>query len=132
MTRYNDWENRLAAYLDSVRHAEYRYGEHDCALHAANAVLAMTGEDFAADVRGHYRSVAGSVRALRKYGAGDLALTVTAKLGEPIAPALARRGDVVMNDGSTGICMGDFGYFVAIDAGLVRIARKDWQRAWRI
>lgn len=135
MKRLPDWEARLAAYLDCVRYEPFAYGRHDCALHSANAVMAMTGEDFAAEFRGRYRSAAGSIRALRQYGAGDLASTITAKFGEPIPTAFAQRGDLVMTEGSVGVCMGGFGYFAGEEGGepgLVVVARRAWEAAWRV
>lgn len=135
MPRFVDWERRLAAYLDTVRYAEFRYGENDCALHVANAVLAMTGEDFGARFRGRYRSIAGSVRALKLYGAGDLPSTLTAALGAPINPRLAQAGDVVMRAGAAGICMGAIAYFVGEEggrAGLVTVPMREWEAAWRV
>lgn len=136
MTRHLDWEQRLGDYLDSVRDKPFCWGRHDCALHSANAVLAMTGEDFAAEFRGKYRSVAGSVRALRLYGAGDLASTMTAKFGESISPAFAQRGDVVMSStGDLGICMGPSAFFVGQEGerpGLLLVPRREWAQAWRV
>lgn len=135
MRRFADWETRLGEYLESVRHTPHHYGRHDCALHCANAVRAMTGEDIAALFRGRYRSAAGSLRALRLYGAGTLEATVTAMLGPPVSPSLVHRGDVVMAQDSLGIAMGGFGYFAGREGereGLVRIDRAEWQMAWRV
>jgi hypothetical protein len=135
--RRDDWEGRLHAYLDSVTAAPFAFGRHDCALHGANAVLAMTGNDFGAPFRGKYRSAAGSVRALKLYGAGDLVSTFTAALGEPCNPAFAGRGDMVLHDGSIGVCMAGFAWFAGEEdgaPGLVRVERpKDgWPMAWGV
>jgi hypothetical protein len=133
------WEPRLHAYLDGVATKPFEYGSHDCALHAANAVLAMTGDDFGAPFRGRYKSAAGAVRALRDFGAGDLPKTLTAALGEPVHPAFAGRGDIVMANGSAGVCMGDFAWFVGENAagepgadGLIKHARSLWSAAWTV
>lgn len=132
MNRLIDWEARLAAYLDSVRDKPYGFGAHDCILHAANGVKAVSGQDYARGFRRKYRSLASGLRLIRENGFADIPALVTSKLGEPIPPALARRGDVVMNEGSTGISMGDFAFFVGLPGGLVRIPRKDWSAAWRV
>ncbi len=127
--RRKDWEARLGAYLDKVRARPFRYGQHDCCLFAGNAVRAMTGRDPVKEFRGKYRSAATAQRALREIGGGDLAHVMTAKFGTPIAPALAQRGDLVMSDGSLGVCMGGFAYFVGEEggaAGLIRVARAPW------
>ncbi len=130
MNRLPDWETRLAGYLESVLHAPHAYGQHDCALHGANAVLAQTGVDHGAPFRGRYSTATGSVRALRKYGAGTLEATFDRHLDE-VPPALARRGDLVLAQGSVGVCIGGEAMF-ASEQGLIRIARADWARAWRV
>lgn len=113
MARRIDWEARLGAYLDSVRDVPHSYGRHDCAIFTANAVKAQTGRDFARGMRGRYKSAATSIRFVHSLGYDDLAALVTAKLGEPIAPAFAQRGDVVMTgEGALGICMGSLAFFV--------------------
>lgn len=134
MIRRSDWEQRLAGYLAECEGAEFAWGRMDCALFAAGAVLAMTGIDPAAAFRGRYRSVAGSVRALRLYGAGTLEATIDSMFPErPIG--FARRGDLVLADGAVGVCVGADAVFVGQEgerAGLVRIARAGWTRAWSV
>ncbi|TZG25573.1 DUF6950 family protein [Sphingomonas montanisoli] len=136
MTRRVDWEHRLADYLDSVRAKRYAFGSHDCLTHAANAVKAMTGADYARGLRRKYRSMASGIRLLREIGYDSIPALVTAKLGDPIPPALARRGDIVLFEGSTGVAMTDFAYFVGNVAGepdgLVRVPRAQWESAWRV
>lgn len=136
MNRYPDWEARLAAYLETIRLRPFEWGRHDCCTFAAGAVEAMTGIDPMPEFRGHYRTRIGSLRALRKLGAGDLASTLDLKF-ETVAPSLAHRGDIVMSAGALGICLG--GFLIAVGSegereGLVRIDRKAWcePRAWRV
>lgn len=129
MIRASDWEPRLNAYLAEHRKDEFRYGVMDCSLFAAGAVEAMTGEDPAAEYRGKYKSLAGSVRALKRK---SLAEVMDAKF-EQVPPAFAMRGDVVMKDGSLGICIGREALFVGEEggaAGLVRLS--GWESAWRV
>jgi hypothetical protein len=128
--RLPDWEVRLAAYLVAVASEPHAYGSHDCALHGANAVLAQTGRDHGAPFRGRYRTQLGAARALRKYGSGDLVTTFDRHL-EVIPPSLARRGDLVLAQGSVGVCIGGDAMFAGAD-GLERIARLEWSRAWRV
>jgi len=140
MTRRNDWEARLSDYMTRVSKTAFAYGQHDCALFAAGAVEAMTGTDFAAAYRGKYRSVAGSIRALKRYGAGTLEATMDALFAErPIA--FARRGDLVLFSGSLGICIGADALFVTetqaddhriIGEGLERVPRDLWDKAWAV
>lgn len=128
--RLPDWEDRLVAYLAAVASKPHVYGDHDCALHGANAVFAQTGRDHGTLFRGRYRTELGAARALRKYGAGDLIATFDRHL-EVIPPALARRGDLVLAQGSIGVCIGGEAMFAGT-AGLERIARGEWSRAWRV
>lgn len=134
MIRRADWEQRLAAYLAGCEGAAFIWGKMDCALFAAGAVLAMTDFDPAAAFRGRYRSVAGSVRALRVHGAGTLEATIDSMFPErPIG--FARRGDLVLHDGAVGVCVGDAAVFIGEEGGapgLVRIARSGWTRAWSV
>jgi len=136
MHRLPDWEARLAAYLEPLRLRPFAWGKHDCCTFSAGAVEAMTGVDPMPEFRGHYSTAIGSARALRRFGAGDLASTLDAKF-ESVAPALAQRGDIVMSSGLLGICLGPF--LVAVGAegereGLIRIERARWDapRAWRV
>lgn len=134
MARLPDWEPRLLAYLEGVRSRPFEWGEHDCALHSANAVLAVTGEDIAERFRGKYSTAAGSVRALKRYGAGTLEATFDAAI-PVIGKAFAQRGDIVSRDGMVGVCLGADGAFVGdVDGapGLVRFPRREWTRAWAV
>lgn len=141
MTRLPDWEARLSAYLAEVRGLPHAYGSHDCALHGANVVNALIGIDHGAPFRGRYTTELGAAKALRKYGAGTLEATFDAHL--PVIPiAFAGRGDLVMAEGSIGVCIGGDAMFVGAageQEGLVRIPRRDrvtgatlWQKAWRV
>jgi hypothetical protein len=129
--RVDGWESALAALLDAWADRAFAYGEADCARFVAEAVQAQTEADFYAPFRGRYKTAAASIKALRTIGAGDLAATITAALGEPMHPAFAGRGDVVMLDGNAGICMGAASWFVG-DAGLERRATADCQTAWKV
>ena len=129
--RVDGWDDALQAVLDRFAHMPFEYGKADCALFAAAIVEALTGHDFYAPFRGRYRSAAGSVRALRLYGAGDLPKTLTAALGEPVHPAFAERGDIVMMAGNAGVCVGLKSLFIG-DAGLVAFATADAGLAWKV
>lgn len=133
--RRRDWECALGAYLASCAGARFRYGRMDCALFAAGAVMAMTGNDPAAPFRGKYRSQAGSIREIRRAGYDSLIALMDAQF-EAIPPAFARRGDLVADTaGSLGVCVGRDALFVGEEegaAGLVRLPLTGWAHAWRI
>lgn len=132
--RLPDWEQRLHDYVAALEGSSFSWGTLDCALFAAGAVMAQTGVDLAADFRGRYRTARGSVRALRRFGAGTLAATIAARL-PAIEPAFAQRGDVVMADGIAGVCVGPRALFVGeVDGapGWVSLGRLAWQHAWKV
>lgn len=134
MTRLPDWEERLNAYVASRYDEPYAYGHHDCGMFAAGAVEAMTGAHPFPEFIGRYSTAAGSVRALKRYGAGTKEATFDAKF--PTCPiGFARRGDLAFHEGSVGVVMGPFALFVGeMDGtdGLFRIPRAEWERAWTV
>lgn len=108
--RRPDWPERLAALVEARRHTPFVWGAHDCAMFAADAVLAQTDRDFLARWRGSYRTedegeaITGGAftdfmaAALKVFGAEDC------------PPGLAQRGDVALvrygNTRSLGVCLG--------------------------
>ena len=45
MIRKGDWEQALMRHVSACERTPFAYGEHDCTMFAAGAVLAMTGHD---------------------------------------------------------------------------------------
>lgn len=95
LVRHNDWQWRLAAYIDEVRTRSFIWGQHDCALFAAGAIAAMTGHDLAAGWRRKYCSSRGAARVLRREGYRDVAALAAAFLS-PVPPLSADIGDVAI------------------------------------
>ena len=108
--RLPDWRPRLVAYLARITATPFAYGTHDCALFAAGAVEAMTGEDLAAPYRGRYGSLKGGLKCLAKAGAADHVALIRARCDQ-IAPAFAAVGDIAV-----------IGPEAAISAGTSRVA----------
>ena len=139
MTRRSTWEADLSAYISSVRSRSFAFGEHDCGLFAAGAVLAMTGDDPGAPFRGQYSTELGCAKALKRFGAGDLKSTLDALFDDRPIGRL-QRGDLVWNGEAVGVCMGDYALFVGhhpVDDGselhgLIRVPRADWVGGWRV
>lgn len=132
--RNDDWEQALADYLAGHREAVFAWGSCDCAMFAAGAVEAMTGIDPAAEIRGRYKSQAGAGRAISRAGHADLGAWVSSKFQE-VEPVFAHRGDIVMVDGSLGICAGQIAWFVGEEdgaPGLLSRPMQEWERAWRV
>lgn len=134
VARLSAWESRLASYLADRAGEPFAYGVNDCALFAAGAVEAITGIDPIPHFRGAYDSAAGSIRALKKLGAGTLDATIdTLFSSRPIG--FLRRGDLVWNGESVGVCVGDVALFVGETegvAGYVHIPRADWVKGWAV
>ena len=130
--RLPDWEARLRTVIDEWSRAAFTWGERDCALWAAAAVQAQTGQDFGAPFRGRYRTGAGASRALRLYGSGDLPKTITAALGGPVYPSMAGRGDIVMMSNAAGVCVGTHSLFLVEGEGMTRIPTLTCDLAWRV
>lgn len=136
IVRYQNWEERLAVYLDRVSEEPFKWGAHDCALFSAGAVNAMTGFDPAEDYREKYDTAKGAAAALRVFGAGTLLRTMRATFASEVTPSFAQRGDVVMKDAtSAGICVGRFSYFVGEEGsreGLITIPTAQCRYAFRV
>lgn len=137
MRRRLDWIKQLTAVVEHARDTPFAWGTHDCALFAANCVLAMTGVDFAAEFRGTYDSAEGARRALR----GPLEPVLTARLGPPCPRGFAGRGDVVLVDPSKentfGPAVGIVGLsglsiYVVAEDGLGELPITRALKAWKI
>lgn len=128
--RLSNWEQRLSEYIASRRDSAFEYGVNDCAHFVADAVEAITGEDPMPELRGQYDSEFGSLRVMTEIGNGSLEATVDAKFPE-VEIGHAQRGDIAFFDGSIGVVMGSFAWFVS-DDGLERVPRSMWDKAWSV
>lgn len=79
-SRFPDWRERLAAFVLERRDAGFVWGARDCAMFAADAIQAMTGDDVLAAWRGAYSSRFGALRALKRAGFDTLAELFDARL----------------------------------------------------
>lgn len=133
MARRPDWEPRLAAYLAAAANRPHVYGGHDCMIHFAAAVKAVTGKDFGRGHRGKYKSAASAARYLKSLGFASPAEMIDSLLPEkPVARA--GRGDIVLDDeGIPGVCIGGEALMVGMQdgaEGFVRVPRARWRKAW--
>jgi hypothetical protein len=135
MARLPDWEERLGVYVASARERPHEYGRHDCMLHWAGAVEAVTGEDHGAGHRGKYRNRVGAYRYLKRLGFDSPEALLDDRF-EQVPAAFAQRGDIVLaGDGIPAVCMGAFALSVGEQGdfhGLVCVPRTDWVKAWRV
>lgn len=130
--RFADWRERLAAFVIARRNVPFAWGAADCCLMVADAVQAMTGEDFAISLRG-YRSRFGALRALRRNGFASVAAFVAARLERR---KTAHAGDViVIGDGplhALGLCDGRGGAWGQDRGGLLRFATPPGAGVWAV
>lgn len=110
----------------------FQWGVHDCCTFAADAVLALTGQDPAADVRGTYGDEAGATAVLEAAGGLQAA---GARAGEAIAPRAAAVGDVglVQYAGreQLAVCAGSV-WLVPATRGLAALPFTAAAAAWRV
>lgn len=128
--RISTWEEALSDYIAIKRHEPFEYGINDCCLFAAGAVEAITGQDPMPEFRGNYDSLKTSLKVIKEIGAGTLEATMDGKFPS-VEISHAQRGDLAFLDGSVGVVMSGFAYFVS-DDGLERINRSLWDKCWGV
>ena len=132
--RLENWPERLNEFL-AQKHA-FDWVQCNCALFAADGVMAQTGKDFAAAYRGP-KTKRGMISRLLKVCGGDVEKAVTQELGEPLGNILmAKRGDVVSFDfgegPALGICIGAAGVFVSENDGMLHVPLKKCRFGWSV
>jgi hypothetical protein len=135
--RISNWPRALADFVESRRATPFKWGEHDCCLFAADAVIAITGIDLASDFRGTYDS---ELSAMRIINANTDFETLIASHCErfgfgQIPVQFAGRGDLVIVEGLdrywAGIALG--GIIAGPGKiGLIMSPMSAAKRAWRV
>lgn len=129
MPRLPDWQARMRALIADRLHRPFEWGVNDCALFAADAVVAMTGFDPAADLRGLPERQA--LRVIRKHG-GLYELACSA-LGP--ARSVMLPGDILLVDNAGRDVLAVFNGNLALApgaAGLVGIPHAAARAAWTV
>jgi hypothetical protein len=112
--------------------APFAWGTHDCCLFAADAVLAQTGVDPAAEFRGMYVDARGAVALLTDLGGLQ---AVAARAGESIPALCAQVGDIglVEHEGREllAVCAGPV-WLVPAEQGLTALPIDSATSAWRV
>lgn len=97
MTRKQRWPSILAEQVEAARDKQFEWGTHDCALWAADVVLAMTGVDVAAAYRGAYTDEASAREAMLRIDGGGLRAIGNRAFGPALNNvAMTQRGDVAL------------------------------------
>lgn len=136
--RFQDWDVRLADAIDAAKGKVFSYGHFDCCLFAADCILAQTGIDRAAALRG-YTSKLEALKIIAAYGSFEA--MVGELLGQaPMHISRAGRGDVVLSPPvsgeepsiqALGICDGMHSWFPG-KTGLVAFKTIECVKAWRV
>lgn len=144
MQKVENWLQLLNAHIEENRNKPFEWGQHDCGLWLASCLIVTTGQDFAADIRGKYKSAAGAIRAMKKAsGSSTPEGFAEARLGAPKPALLAFPGDGVAADLqelgvtggerqiglSLGICNGALSWFVS-ETGLVELPTANMKCAF--
>lgn len=120
--------NRIKKVADVIRENQgrpFKLGEWDCCIFSADVVLAITGDDKMENFRGHYKSITGYKKILKKMKAKTLLDATIKVLGEPMAnKSKAWRGDVVFHNHNVGICYGPTAFFVG-EEGFIEIPMSE-------
>jgi hypothetical protein len=138
ITRKPGWEKLMAAAVEERRKKPFDW-TRDCAMTAADILLAYTGVDFAAEFRGAYSSALGSRRMTAGFlgGLDGLVEEVCRKHGLPeVSVSHAMRGDVAYFEVDPQFpCVGIINGAEAIvpgEAGLRGLKTKTAKRIWRV
>jgi hypothetical protein len=131
--RVREWPERLAALFAARAGTPFTWGQHDCCLFAADAVLAVTGHDLAADLRGTYSTAAEAARVLAQLG-GVVGIAI-ARAGKVVPAALAQPGDVGLShhdpERPSLAVWGGAAWHAAAAVGVVALQPDAVVRAWR-
>jgi len=142
LARIQHWETRaLHEFLLARAAMPFAWGSNDCALFAADGILAMTGVDIAADFRGKYSDESSALLAIKSVCGGstvaDAAVYCAEKHGLPEwpRPLFAQRGDLVVFQNGASAAAGLVhlsGKHVAAvgENGLYRVSITSVVRAW--
>jgi hypothetical protein len=130
--RLPDWQLRFSEFGKARVSMPFVWGSNDCCSFAAAGVAAITGRNPMAGVA-PYNSEAAAGRLILR--AGDLRALASQYLGEPVPPAFAAVGDVVlvMNEGREmlAICNG-VNAMAPGAAGIVPLGMDAALAAWKI
>lgn len=145
LTRQLHWaQHAYHEFLLDRAKMPFAWGENDCALFAADGILAITGTDIAADFRGKYSDEAGALAAIKAVSGGSTVVDAAAwcaqrhGLRELEHPLKAHRGDLVIFAGDTGALVAGLvhlngAHLISVgEKGLFRFPITKVIRAWAV
>lgn len=108
MSRVHKWQAVMAAEFDAARDRPFKWNGWSCFDFVAHVYIAITGADDPRDLFPRYRTEAEAEAVMA--AEGGPAGILTRVLGEPVHPAWAQRGDIVLADfgrgPQPGVCAG--------------------------
>lgn len=133
--RLADWDKRLAAYIEEVRHTPFKWGKHDCFTFAVKCEEAISGVTrFPELYKSEYHSQFGATKAFMKNGYRGMIDCINRRCVQ-INPNMLQRGDWAAFDApdniAIGVCVGNKIAATGFD-GLVFIDIKDVKAGWSI
>ncbi len=135
LERLPDWDRQLAKMTEKHLAEPFSWGQSDCLLAAADAVLAVTGFDPAEDIRGKYDTALGAIRLMKKRKSANVE-EVLMKLFPQIKKKLtAQRGDLVtINEGDQAVAgyITTQGVFVRQENGNVFLPQTSIKMAFKV
>jgi hypothetical protein len=145
-----DWEFKLAMFLNGRVESPFQWGGHDCCLFLADAILEMTGFDVAEFFRGKYTDRETAFELMKEYSGGSVVETWD-KAAEvhgfrEISPDSVQVGDIatikvkaldpiayeLSNGVSVGINVKDQDFLSPGRKGLTQSRNPEIVKAWRI
>ena len=106
VNRKQNWPLLLSAFLRDRKDAAFIWGANDCLMFAADAVLALTGFDPAAQWRGRYSTKEEAEALLHEFGGVPGLITKGLGIEGHDKVLKAKRGDVVMVSTDAGLAGG--------------------------
>lgn len=128
-----EWRAPFEAIVRERMTTPFAWASQDCCLFAADAVMAMTGEDPAVDVRGRYSDAAQAARVLADVGGIEAAGQRAGDECKPLAAGVGDIGLVMSDDGREmlGVCVGEH-WLVPGSTGLVARPLDCARKAWKV
>jgi len=96
----------LASYLREATGRRFGFGEFDCALFCAGWVQVRKGIDPAAAWRGHYHTLTGAVRLLKRHGGLVALFDSCLERAGAVRYGAARRGDIAIVESGGALVSG--------------------------
>lgn len=125
--------SKITEYLRENKNRPFKWGDFDCCLFACDIVTLQGGDDFAKDVRGHYKTEIGAKRTLTKcFGSIEDAFSSLTE----VEVNFVQRGDLVLFEtelGKTMTMRWADGFWAVGESGLGLIADTTKPiKAWRV